>query len=1503
MAADITIETRDKMDALNERLNRLESTMDEKFRGIESTVARTMEDSMNKMRELLVVSRESGPSGDHSVNRTQGQRGERLEPLVAATNQHRPQRIKLELPRFNGGDPSEWVCKVKQIITYQEIPDDQQVSFAAFHLTEEANEWWLATAKKLRIHPLHTTWEIFEEELWIRFGPTEGENFHMALSKIRQTGSLRDYQREFERLQNKVDNWSEDALVGTFLGGLNETIANHVLMFAPTTLKEVIRLSRRSEELLRQKRSFQPRTYSQATTAVVRAAASQQMSSGGESNRASVSPTPKKLSWEEMKRKRSLGLCFSCDERYSPGHRCKKSQLLLMEGDDVDDDDDDDFVDSHEVVEPEISLQSLTGWGSPKTLRVRIEIQRRHLVALIDSGATHNFIDEHTAGRLGLKLTKTTPFNVRVADGHPLRCRGAYRRVCMMLAGEEFEIDFYGLPLSGLDVVLGVSWLEKLGPVVCDWKAQTMTFDWAQRNITIHGLQRAKIGEVKSEEIEREAKRGHSIFALTIQHHNHDEVDVGESPTTAPEGIRRLLVQFESVFQPPTTLPPRRDIEHHIALKEGSDPVNVRPYRYAHFQKEEIERQVQAMLDAGLIRPSSSPFSSPVLLVKKKDGSWRFCTDYRALNAATVKDRFPIPTVEDMLDELHGAVIFTKLDLTAGYHQVRVHEPDISKTAFRTHNGHYEYLVMPFGLCNAPSTFQALMNSIFRGLLRKFVLVFFDDILVYSRSEAEHLRHVQTVLEILHNNRLFVKRKKCDFGKREVEYLGHIISAAGVQVDQNKIRAMVEWPAPTTITELRGFLGLTGYYRKFVQNYGLHARPLTNLLKKGKFEWSAVAEAAFVSLKTAMTTTPTLALPDFTMPFIIQTDASGDGIGAVLTQNGRPIAFLSRSLGVAKQNWSTYAREMLAIVVAVRTWRPYLLGRRFTIQTDQKSLRFLLEQRILTPEQQKWVGKLDGYDYEITYKPGATNKVADALSRRSQSPCLNTICSQQAVLWEKLRQLQDVEPYLVRVGKLAAAAPGQPYAIRNGLVCFKNRVVIPPHSPLMQSLLCEYHDTPVGGHSGVLRTFKRLAQAFYWPAMHKTVREYVAACDTCQRAKSASLSPAGLLQPLSIPHRVWEDLSMDFIDGLPCSDKHTTIMVVVDRLTKAAHLVPLSHPYTAKSVAAKFVEFVVKLHGIPKTIVSDRDPVFVSAFWKDLWRLSGTKLCMTSAYHPQSDGQTEVVNRCIEQFLRCFVHNRPHQWCSMLPWAEFWYNTTFHSSIGMTPFKAMYGREPPLLAGYESGSTPIQELDAQLVERDALLGDLKKHLEAAANRMKQVADAKRRDVTFAVGDWVFLRLQPYRQHSIFRRTSQKLSTRYYGPFQIEARVGPVAYRLKLPEGTKVHSVFHVSLLKQRVGTDTPTSGILPPLRTNGLLRLRPEQVLDVRTVVKDGNRVQEVLVLWHGLSEVDATWEDKDQLVRSFPTLNLEDKLHVDGGSNDGVAEPVRRASNRTRIPNRKYVG
>lgn len=412
--------------------------------------------------------------------------------------------------------------------------------------------------------------------------------------------------------------------------------------------------------------------------------------------------------------------------------------------------------------------------------------------------------------------------------------------------------------------------------------------------------------------------------------------------------IEVILQEFFDVFAEPKSLPPARFQDHAIPLAAGSNPVKVKPYRYPHSQKEQIELMVKEMLDQGIIQPSYSPFSSPVLLVKKKDGSWRFCTDYRALNSITIKDSFPIPTLDELLDELFGAQYFSKLDLRSGYHQILVKPEDRHKTAFRTHQGLYEWLVMLFGLSNAPTSFQSLMNHVFQAQLRKSVLVFFDDILIYSLTWSAHLSHLTEVLQLLRQHSLFAKMSKCYFGFSEVDYLGHTVSHQGVQMDKSQVQAVLDWPLPRTLKHLRGFLGLSGYYRKFIRNYDAIAAPLTTLLKKDAFVWNQLATEAFLALQKAITVAPVLALPDFSKPFILETDTSGTGIGAILSQDKHPIAYFSKKLNSSMQHKSTYVRELYAVTEAMAKFRHYILGHKFIIRTDQQSLKALTDQTIQT---------------------------------------------------------------------------------------------------------------------------------------------------------------------------------------------------------------------------------------------------------------------------------------------------------------------------------------------------------------------------------------------------------------------------------------------------------------------------------------------------------------------------------------------------------------------------
>ncbi|XP_042984723.1 uncharacterized protein LOC122313630 [Carya illinoinensis] len=760
-----------------------------------------------------------------------------------------PRRPKVDFSKFNGGDPYEWLDKLEHYFRVYEVPREERVSTACFHLEGRASKWWRWLRDQYDKERKCLGWTAFEKEFLMQFGSSPIVNHHGQLAKLKQEGKVHHYIDEFRQLQTLVRGWSEEALIGTFVDGLKPWLAKEIKLKQPTRLQEVMRMT----EILEESTHIEKRHSKDMGSKFSKPLQTKIPWKGKEVEGSASKPKPyevKKLSREKVQERIKKDLCFKCGDKWS-----KAGQAYVLLEDETSEVEEDGHVEttseeseqeeaesSEPLEEAELSLNAISSVPRPTSMRVMAWVGKFEVTLLVDSGSTHNFINANTVTKIGLKPCAIEPFEVKVANGNKLRCEALVKEVKINVQGVRIVADLHMLALMGLDVVIGNAWLKGLGRVIHDYQNMTMEFKLGSKKRVWKALTSKEVKACEAITFEKLYKGRAYCFAIMVANGDYlCNVEKSEKEGNKddleglPVEVREVLEDHQGVLEAPSTLPPSRPFDHRIVLVDEKKPVNVPPYRYAHFQKGEIERQVDEMLKNGLIRPSTSLFSSPVLLVRKKDGTWRFCTDYRALNEATVKDRFPIPTVDEMLDELYSVRVFSKLDLRAGYHQIRMKSEDIHKTAFRTHSGHFEYLVMPFGLCNAPSTFQAAMNTIFKPLLRKFVLVFFDDILVYSKTIEEHKSHLRIVMKILEEHHFFIKASKCAFMKKKLEYLGHFISGEGVKVDQRKIEAMVDWPLLNDISALRGFLGLTVYYRQFMKNYGLIAKPLTSLLKKNNF--------------------------------------------------------------------------------------------------------------------------------------------------------------------------------------------------------------------------------------------------------------------------------------------------------------------------------------------------------------------------------------------------------------------------------------------------------------------------------------------------------------------------------------------------------------------------------------------------------------------------------------------------------------------------------------------
>ncbi|KAG8491584.1 hypothetical protein CXB51_014656 [Gossypium anomalum] len=829
--------------------------------------------------------------------------------------------------------------------------------------------------------------------------------------------------------------------------------------------------------------------------------------------------------------------------------------------------------------------------SSPDVIIGTFTLSDTNVIALIDPGSTHSYICETLASSKTLPV-ESTEFVIRVSN--PLGRYVLVNKVCkkcpLVIRGSCFPADLMLLPFDEFDVILGMDWLTVHDAIVnCKRK-------------TIDLRLPAVISSMLAQKCAR--KRCETYLAYVL-----NDKELEKKPELVP-----VVCEYPDVFPEELPgLPPVREVEFGIELVPGTTPILIAPYRMAPTELKELKAQLQELTDKGFAQPSFSPWGAPVLFVKKKDGTMRLCIDYRQLNKVTIKNKYPLPRINDLFDQLKGASVFSKIDLRSGYYQLRVRDSDIPKTAFRTRYGHYEFLVMPFGLTNAPAVFMDLMNRIFRQYLDWFVVVFIDDILVYSRDETEHAEHLRLVLQILRDKQLYAKFSKCEFWLREVSFLGHVVSASGIRVDPNKISAILNWKPPRNITEVRSFLGLADYYRRFVKE-------------------------SFDQLKTYLTEAPILVQPESDKEFVIYSDASLLGLGCVLMQEGRVVAYASRQLKPHEKNYPTHDLELAAIVFTLKIWRHYLFGEKCHVFSDHKSLKYLMTQRDLNLRQRHWLELLKDYELVIDYHPGKANVVADALSRKSlfalramnvhlsilSDNVLVVELKAKPLLIHQIREAQKIDEELV--AKRAECVPNMESEFQldeDDCLRFRSQLCVPRNAELISMILNEAHCGRMSLHPGSTKMYNDLRRQFWWHGMKRDISEFVSKCLICQQVKAEHQVPTGLLQPIMIPEWKWDRVTMDFVSGLPLStSKKDAIWVVVDRLTKSAHFIPVRKDFSLDKLAELYVSQIVRLHGVPISIVSDRDPRFTSRFWKKLQEALGTKLHFSTAFHPQTDGQS-----------------------------------------------------------------------------------------------------------------------------------------------------------------------------------------------------------------------------------------------------------------------------------------
>ncbi|GJY26643.1 putative reverse transcriptase domain-containing protein [Tanacetum coccineum] len=836
--------------------------------------------------------------------------------------------------------------------------------------------------------------------------------------------------------------------------------------------------------------------------------------------------------------------------------------------------------------------------------------------------------------------------------------------------------------------------------------------------------------------------------------------------------------------------------------------------------------------------------------VKKKDGSFRMCIDYRELNKLTVKNRYPLLRIDDLFDQLQGSSVYSKIDLRSGYHQLRVREEDIPKTAFRTRYGHYEF------------------------------------------QKRRHEEHLKAVLELLKKEKLYAKFSKCEFWIPKVQFLGHVIDSQGIHVDLAKIKSIKNCESPKTPTEIRQFLGLTRSYRRFIEGFLKTVKSMTKLTQKGvKFDWGDKQEAAFQLLKQKLCSAPILALPKGSKDFVVYYDASHKGLGDVLMQREKVISYASRQLKIHEKNYTTHDLELGSVVFSLKLWRHYLYGTKCTVFMDHKSLQHILNQKELNMRQRRWLELLSDYDCEIRYHPGKANVVADALSRKERSKPLRVRALVMTIGLDLPKQILNAQtearkPENIKnedVGGMLIENSKDPEKLRteklepraDGTLCLNGRSWLPCYGDLRTVIMHESHKSKYSIHPGSDKMYQDMKKLYWWPNMKANIATYVSKCLTCAKVKAEHQRPSGLLVQPDIPQWKWDNITMDFVTKLPKSSQgYDTIWVIVDRLTKSAIFVPMRETDPLEKLARMYLKEVATRHGIHVSIICDRDPRFASNFWRSLQKALGTNLDMSTAYHPQTDGQSERTIQTLENMLRACAIDFGKGWVNHLPLFEFSYNNSYHASIKAAPFEALYGRKcrsPVCWAEVGqvklTGSELVQETTEKIIQ-------IKQRMQVACDRQKSYTNLKLKPMEFQVGDKVMLKVLPWKGVVHFGKRG-KLNPRYVGPFKVLEKVRSVAYKLELPqELSRVHNTFHVSNLKKCYANE-PLAVPLDGLHFDDKLQFveEPVEIMDREVKRLKRIRIPIIKVRWNSRS----TPLHKDRTVVKCRVLSLEDKAHLTG--------------------------